>query len=92
MTAVKSGSDRWLATVFMNRHSYSEGELRYLPYHLRREYLLYLLELPDWWEPVTIYATDDEMAHRFAAAQYAGGYTLSEVTRHYRTVPALATS
>lgn len=60
-------SDHWLATVFMNGHTYSKDEIRYYPYNLRRQYHA------TWYddnEPITFYATDDKMAIKFLKSEY----------------------
>jgi len=64
---IKSGKDKWKSTIFMNRTTFSEKEIKYYPYNQRREYLA---ELEGEEEPIRIYATDDKMAKKFLDAEY----------------------
>ena len=60
-------NNSWLATVFMNGHTFSKEEIRYYPYNLRKQYHAV------WYddnEPITFYATDDKMAIKFLKVEY----------------------
>lgn len=72
----KIKTDKKLATVFMNGHSFSEREMAHYPYEQRREY--YAVWEPHWDgdefvepETITFYATDDKTARWFLEQQYA---------------------
>ena len=81
---IKSGKDKWAATVFMNASTFSENEIKHYPYHLRKRYLAYL---EDEDEPIDFYATDEKNAFRFLNAQYHTAthpiIGLQEVTTRY---------
>lgn len=67
LRGVKSGRNKWAATVFMNRCSFSKDEIKSYPYASRRRYVAYL---EDGDEPIIFYATDDKMAKKFLDSQY----------------------
>lgn len=71
ITAESLKKDKWLATIFMNGGGFSQTELRYYPYELRRTYLAYWLsdDNPDG-EPTTIYATDERNLLRYIDWKY----------------------
>ena len=76
--------DKWLATIFMNRSTFSQEEIKYYPYNLRREYVAIWHEEN---ERITFYATDDEMAIRFLKAEYTQlPVILREITYKARQV------
>lgn len=60
--------DKWLATLLMNGHTFTEREMKYYPYSQRRTYVC------DWEDredvSVTIFATDERMLLRFIDAEY----------------------
>ena len=76
--------NRWLATVFMNRSSFGEKEMRYYPYNLRKTYMA------TWvggGVSETIYATDDTMLLRFIDEEYTRRPNLlTEVITRYRQI------
>ena len=59
--------DKWLATIFMNVKTFTENEIRYYPYKLRRTYIAEWVDEPG---PVTIYATDEKMLLKFIDTEY----------------------
>jgi hypothetical protein len=61
-------NDRWLATVFMNGHTFSKDEIRYYPYNIRKQYHATWYDTEE--EPLTFYATDDKMAIKFLKSEY----------------------
>lgn len=61
-------NDSWLATTFMNGHTFSKEEIWYYPYNLRKQYHAIWRDYDD--EPITFYATDDKMAIKFLKAEY----------------------
>lgn len=62
--------DNWLATIFMNGVTFSDDEIRYYPYDLRRAYYAYWLDDNPNGEPVTIYATDERNLLRYIDWKY----------------------
>jgi hypothetical protein len=65
---IKSGVDPWLSTIFMNANTFSVEEIGVYPYEQRKTYVAYYDGIE---EPVEFYATDDDMAQRFFAAEYS---------------------
>ena len=71
LTAITTGKDKWLATIFMNRNTFSAEEAMHYPYNLRRTYDCYWQADGDLGaEDATIYATDQRMLLRFIDAEY----------------------
>ncbi len=64
----KIGKDKKFTTAFMNRHTFSEEEMKHYPYHLRREF--YARWYGEDEEPVRIYAPDVAMARWWIAENY----------------------
>ena len=76
--------NRWLATIFMNGNTFSEAEIKYYPYNLRKHYTA---SWDDAEEAVKIYATDDTMLLRFVDAEYTKRPDyLAEVITRYRVI------
>ncbi len=76
--------DKWLATIFMNRSTFSPEEIKYYPCNLRRTYLA---EWVDESEPVTIYATDERNLLKFIDAEYTKRPdSLHQVITQYRPI------
>ncbi len=67
LSDIKTGKDRFLATVFMNRKTFSAQEINAYPYNLRRTFVC---EWNDEPESITIYATDKKMLKRFLELEY----------------------
>ena len=59
--------DKWLATVFMNGTTFSQHDMEYYPYKLRKVYICGGGDEP---EAITIYATDEKMLLKFIDAEY----------------------
>lgn len=59
--------NKWLATVFMNRKSFSAEEIEYYPYKLRKVYICEWVDEP---EAYVVYATDEKMLLKFIDAEY----------------------
>ncbi len=85
--------NRWLATIFMNRHTFSQEELRYYPYNLRKQYTASWSKEDspgspsDMTETASIYATGDTMLLRFIDAEYTRRpIYLAEVITRYRVI------
>ncbi len=86
-------SDKWLATVFMNGHTFSKEEIRHYPYNLRKTYEAWFNDSPE--EAVIFFATDDKMAIKFLEAEYVRlPDSLNEVitTRRIREVKPIELS
>lgn len=66
LLAAKSGTDKWLATLLMNKKTLSPLESAGVPMHLRREYTVVFTN----GDHVTVYATDEKMAMRFIKSEY----------------------
>ena len=68
----KIGKDKKFTTAFMNKHTFSEKEIKHYPYHLRREFYAqwYAGAGEDGEEPVRIYATDPAMARWWISENY----------------------
>ena len=64
---IKSGKDKFLATVLMNASTFSEKEILAYPYHLLRSYLCEWYDEP---EPIKIYATDERNLLKFIDVEY----------------------
>lgn len=82
----KLQSDKWLATVFMNKSTFSGIEMKYYPYNLRKHYRAFI-SCQD--EPIKFYATDDKNALKFIRAEYNGTIELLEeliTTTRYVTI------
>ncbi len=60
-------TDKWLATIFMNGQTFSEKEMRYYPYKIRRTYVCNWKNEP---EARIIYATSERMLLKFIDAEY----------------------
>ncbi len=73
--------DKWLATVFMNCQTFSENEIGYYPYKMRRVYQCEWVDSP---EMITIYATDERMLKRFIDAEYTRqpDFIYQKITQH----------
>lgn len=92
LNLVHTGKDKFLSTIFMNGHTFSQNEIRYYPYHLRNTYIC------SWWnltgdnkleeENTTIYATDKHNLKKFLNAEYARlpDYVVQEITE-YKVIP-----
>lgn len=81
---IKSGMDPWLSTVFMNASTFSVEEIEVYPYEQRKTYVAYYDRMG---EQVELYATDDDMAKRFFAAEYSAPLLcLVEVITTFREV------
>lgn len=79
--------NRWLATIFMNSHTFSAEGMNYYPYNLRKEYTAQWNGLEVDYEPIRIYATDDTMLLRFIDAEYTRRPDyLAEVITRYRHI------
>lgn len=75
--------DKWLATVFMNGHTFSAREMEFYPYKLRKTYICQWEE----GEAVTIYATDEKMLLKFIDAEYIKRPdTIAQKITQYRPV------
>jgi hypothetical protein len=74
LNRIHEGSDKRLATVFMNKRTFSQHDIKYYPYGLRHEYLCTWLDpeeprdMPDM--EVTIYATDKDTLKWFIEQEY----------------------
>lgn len=68
LATIKRGEDPYLATVFLNKSTFSREEMRAYPYELRRRYVAGFG--PDMPDLVTFYATDDDCARRYLSEQY----------------------
>jgi len=76
---IKSGKNKWAATVFMNSGTFSEKEIKFYPYRQRKQYIVYLKDVED---PIVIYATDARNARRFVNKQYkTGQYPIVSIDR-----------
>jgi hypothetical protein len=63
-------SNKWDATVFMNQKTFTEDDLKYYPYDMRRTYSAewdYEGDIP---ETETIYATDEENLLKYIDSEY----------------------
>jgi hypothetical protein len=67
---IKTGKDKWLATVFMNGSSFGKKEIQHYPYQLRKTYIATLDCDGENEEEIKFYATDTKNAKRFVKAEY----------------------
>lgn len=67
LESIKSGKNKWLATIFMNVQTFTEEEIKFYPYNLRRTFLC---EWNDEPEPIEVYATDVKNLYKFLKAEY----------------------
>jgi hypothetical protein len=67
LESIKSGKNRFLATVFMNGCTFSEHDIKYYPYDLRKTYLVYFKGQAD---EITVYATSDFQLKQFIVREY----------------------
>ena len=68
LKAISSGKDKMLATIFMNKSTFGEDEIKHYPYNLRREYCATLEGAEE--QPIQFYATDFPHAIKFLRMQY----------------------
>lgn len=87
--------DKWLATVFMNGMTFTEEEIEYYPYKMRRTYRCEWQEedkeAPGYFfaDNVTIYATDERMLLKFIDEEYTRRPDyIHQVITQYRPVKA----
>lgn len=76
LQAIKSGKDKFLATVFMNRSTFSQGELKHYPYHLRRTYIVFFNGQD---EPVVVHAVNDQYLIKFLKAEYDAAVQVDKI-------------
>jgi len=67
---IKEGKNNFLATIFMNRKTFSKKELNYYPHHLRKIYDVYFDIEGEEDELITVYATDDTNLLAFLEEEY----------------------
>ena len=70
---IRTGKDKWLATIFLNCDTLSGREILNYPFHLRRTYqCIWETEGETGMESriITVYATDTEMLRRFLETEY----------------------
>ena len=67
LDAIRMGKNNWLTTVFLNKATFSQKEMKIYPYHKRKEYIVIAGGVE-----VKFYATDDKNAIRFVDAEYTG--------------------
>jgi hypothetical protein len=79
--------DGWLATVFMNKSTFSGEQIQFYPYITRREYLA-ILNNSAGNDVITFYAVDDENALRFIREEYEPSCikSVERVIREYVTI------
>ena len=76
--------DKWLATVFMNVKTFSQGDAKYYPHNLVRVYLCEWLEEE---EAIRINATDEKMLLRFIDEEYTQRPDcITQIITQYRPV------
>lgn len=92
LSNIATGKNKWLTTIFLNKTTFSETEIRIYPYQLRKEYMANI-EFDGMIETVTFYATDDKMAFKFINAEYDKRYIKSiervSHTIRYKTIYTL---
>lgn len=67
LESIKSGNDPLLSTIFMNKCTFSEKEIKCYPYEARR---VYLVSFKDQEEPVRVYAVNDKALFAFLNLEY----------------------
>ncbi len=85
---IKSGEDKLLATIFMNKSTFSEQEIKAYPYGLRHTYICeWLSNGIDGNDSVEVYATDIPHLVKFLKMEYTRlpDFTSEKIT-HYRDI------
>lgn len=67
LETIKNGSDKMLATIFMNSPTFTAREIKFYPYHLRR---LFVFQLTGVSSEIHVYATDPEHAKKFVELEH----------------------
>jgi hypothetical protein len=81
------GTDNWLATLFMNKGTFTAEESKVYLGLVRREYIANI-EMDGMINTVTFYATDDKTAIKFITTEYDQKYVkcIDRVTREYTVI------